>query len=130
MSLPPHALHLHLVPPLRLISVPSQPLRNSSPLPLPILLCVRSNSLLIPPPHHLRFVNYLTPRGSLADKHFMFSRVESIPAVLWWTPLTVLVFFGFFGFVVEAWKHLRLSADGLENPYSSIIAQGLQLNVR
>ncbi|KAJ7902933.1 fungal pheromone STE3G-protein-coupled receptor, partial [Mycena leptocephala] len=60
------------------------------------------------------------PWRSLADTHFMFSRVESIPALFWrgspllvtaleftrWTaPLTALVFFAFFGFAVEARKN-------------------------
>ncbi|KAJ7759959.1 fungal pheromone STE3G-protein-coupled receptor [Mycena metata] len=67
-----------------------------------------------------------TPVGpwvSLSDTHFMFSRVEQIPAILWrgdrllvialeftrWAaPATALVFFAFFGFAVEARKNYAL----------------------
>ncbi|KAJ7642964.1 fungal pheromone STE3G-protein-coupled receptor, partial [Mycena polygramma] len=64
------------------------------------------------------------PWRSLSDTHFMFSRVEEVPAFFWrgvrlvevgieftrWTaPLTALVFFGFFGFAIEARKHYSIA---------------------
>ncbi|KAJ6468598.1 putative fungal pheromone GPCR, STE3-type [Mycena vulgaris] len=65
----------------------------------------------------------LGPWRSLADTHFMFSRVEQIPAILWrgspqlvlalefsrWaSPACALIFFAFFGFAVEARRHYAL----------------------
>ncbi|KAJ7190878.1 fungal pheromone STE3G-protein-coupled receptor, partial [Mycena pura] len=64
------------------------------------------------------------PWRSLADTHFMFSRVEQIPAFVWrsqsllatglectrWAaPLSGLIFFAFFGCAVEARKNYALA---------------------
>ncbi|KAJ7611050.1 pheromone A receptor-domain-containing protein [Mycena polygramma] len=80
----------------------------------------------------------VSPWRSLADTHFDFSRVEEIPAFLWrgvrlvevgveftrWAaPLTALVFFGFFGFAVEARKHYALALGAVGKPFSRVLAQ-------
>ncbi|KAJ7655531.1 pheromone A receptor-domain-containing protein [Mycena rosella] len=63
------------------------------------------------------------PWRSLSDTHFMFGRVEKFPAILWrgnhllgialelkrWaSPACALIFFGFFGFAVEARRNYGL----------------------
>jgi pheromone a factor receptor len=68
------------------------------------------------------------PWRSWADTHFVFSRIEQIPSVLWrsnhllvvsmeltrWVaPFCAIVFFGFFGFAQEAKKNYRVVYDGI-----------------